>query len=237
MTVAAVAIVAAAAVSVAGSIVSAKIAAEGAENAQATVQGGISRLNAFRQQLKTDNADYKTWQKDMTRQLVTDSSQPALESQAYKNEQRRFLSGQAATGSVRSGATASGLAELAGSEQDRQIQRRMAVDQLLQQQTGRSDALVAHTYDSESSLLGAKGDAQQAEANAKAAGTQGAAQGISSALSAGAGAYGGGATSTLAGTQALQGTMAANPVPSSTLANTGWDPNLLGGYAGNYGGI
>jgi len=190
VTVAAIAIAASVAVSVAGSVISSQQAAEGAENAQATIQGGISRLNAFRQQLKASNADYKTWQHDTTQRLVQDANAPALESKAYKDAQRRLLTTQAATGSVRSGAAQYGMEQLAAGESDRQIQRRIAVDQLLAQQTGRGDALIARTYDSEASLLGGKADAQQGEANAKAAGTQGAAQGISSALSAGAGAYG-----------------------------------------------
>lgn len=197
MTVAAVAIAAAAVVSVAGSVVASQQAAEGAENAEATMAGGVARLTAFRQQLKTDNQVYKDWQEGVTRQLVDDVSRPPLESQAYKDAVRRFTTARAATGSIRSGGSDQGLRELAIAESDAQINRRLAVDQLLQNQTQRSDALRAQTYNAEASLLGGQANAQMEEANAKAAGTQGAAQGISSALSGAAGAYYGGGTGSM----------------------------------------
>ncbi len=196
MTLAAIAVVgiaAAATVSAVGADKAADAAAEGAENAQATLQGGISRLTGFRQELKKANAEYKDWQSKVTGQLVTDVTKPALESQAYRDAQRRLLNTQAATGSVRSGAAAAGQAQLAGAESDAQVGRRLAVDQLLTAQTSRSDALRASTYRDEAALLGGQADAQQQEANAKAAGIEGVYGGISSGLSGIAGVAAGGA--------------------------------------------
>ena len=243
MTVVAIGLVAAAAVTAAGSMVAAGQAAEGAQNAQATIQGGVSRLNAFRSQIRKDNAVYRDNQEAITNRLVGDVSGQTKDSQAYKDASRRFDAASAATGSVRSGAAASGRSELASREEDAQFARRMAVGQMLQTQTGRADALTADTYRNEASLLGQEAHYQQQEGNAKAAGTEAAAQGISSAISAGTGAYaagmGGGATSTRLGTQMTSGFMdTANSVygmGGTPLANTGVSANALGGStAGSY---
>lgn len=193
-----------AAVSATGSILAAQASAQGAENAQATIQGGIARLTGFRQQLKEYNQSYADWQKTTTEGMVKDVNAPVLESQSYKDAQRRFIAAQAATGSVRSGGTGAGLAELAGSESDAQFARKLAVDQLLQHQTLSSDALRASTYRDEAALLGGKANAQMQEANAKAAGIETTAGTVSSGISSlagaamGAGGGGGGGAGAMA---------------------------------------
>lgn len=244
MTAVALGITAAAVASAVGSAVAADQAAEGAENAQATLQGGISRMTAFRGELKKQYAEYGDWQKSLTGQLVTDAMQPDLESQAYKDAQRRLTAAQAGVGSVRSGAAEIGRAQLAGAESDAQIQRRLQVDQLVSQQVARGEALRAHTYDAEASLLGGKANAQMEEANARAAGTEAIAGGVSSALSGAAGAYagyGGGAGLTaptgggyaatggggLAGTGVQQGAIGAGSIGGGQT----YDAALLGGMS------
>ena len=201
MTLVAVGLGVAAAATIAGSVLSSQAAAEGAEDAQATIQGGVNRLNAFRQQLREANTSYQDWQKTVTGQLVSDVTGRQQDSQLYKDSLRRFTAAQAGTGSIRSGAAQQGLRDLALAEEDAQFQRRYAVGNLLGTETARSEALQASTYNTEAGLLGGVADAQQQEANAKAAGIEGVAGGVSSLASGVAGAYGGGGAG-LAGTVA-----------------------------------
>ena len=191
MTVAAIAIGASVAVAAAGSAYAASQSAEGASDAQATLQGGINRMEAFRSQIRQDSQVYRQWKEDVTGKLVEDVLRAPTDSQAYRDNLRRFESSNAAAGiSPRGGAAFTGRRELAQAETDRHFVRRAAVGQLLGTETARSDRLSASVLSSENQLLGGKSDAQIQEANAKAAGTEAVAGGISGALSAGAGAYG-----------------------------------------------
>jgi len=231
VTMAAIAIGASVAVSVAGSVMSAQASAQGAENAQATMQGGISRLSAFRDALRKENADYQTWQKDVTRQAVNDVSGPAQQTQGYLDAQRRMMAMQAATGSVRSGAAEMGMADLASREQDAEFNRRQAVAQMLQAQTGHSDSLIASTYADEANLLGKKADAQQQEANAKAAGISSSAGAISSGLSSAGGAAMGGYSGMAGG---MTSSMGSSPDMSINTGG-GFDTRKLGVGGAYYG--
>lgn len=191
MTVAAVALGTAAVVSAGAGVYSSMKSAEGAQDAQQTMQGGINRMEAFRNQLRQDSAAYRGWKEDLTGQMVEDAMKPAQDSQAYKDALRRFeASNLASGGSARSGAAMMGRRDLASAEGDAQFQRRAALAQLLGQETARSDQLSAGLLSDQKPLIGGLADAQQQEANAQAAGIEAVGGGISGALSGFAGAYG-----------------------------------------------